>query len=804
MDPSLRELYEEGAPDDEVALVLRLADSLVVPDGVRVVARFGDIATCRVRREDILRLHAMEVVRSVKAPRLVLPGWDDDADAGGVRPGAPDEFGVDGAPAWGPDDQRRPDNLAATGAGVLLAHIDWGLDVTHPDLRHPDGRTRVVALWDQGAAYDPARPNALGVRPHPSQRGHRSRLAEHRSVRSARLRSAPTSPRGGSHGTHTLGISGGNGRAGGPSGLAPRALLAFVDLSTRRDLGSTDLGQSAALLESLEFLARLAREPGLADGTAPGDAAPLRLVINASLGCQAGQHDGRTLTERAMDAFLLEAPGRAIVQSAGNYFSHGIHASDVLRPGARHALRVEIGTGAATHHEVDLWYPGTDRFGCAVVPPDGSPAIDAQPGHRAKITIAGRVVGRLYHRIGDPNNGDNEITLFLDATAPAGTWRLNLEGVDVVDGRFHAWIERGPSGPFARARFADGDDRPGTTTGTISNGWRTISETWDPHHSAARAMAPFSSQGPTRDGRDKPDLVAPGVRILSARSRGLHDGVGPALATGAGLLTCMSGTSMAAPHVAGTLACVFEAAGRALHINETRRLLLANVVPAPAALDPITRARLGCGYLDVRAAIAAAARLAQAADAVPGESARVETAPLVVATGVLESGGRLRIDRARVAVARHRRRGAHDIRDVDAGHHRGRPARDAGPSARNHARGRRSRAAPCSSSGAFHERHRRSQRVRIASTPRPSRRPCSPPPSCRPPGPARRRSTRPPGWPRRRSRAMSADAGASPRSRSRSSCRSTAARRRWPCPWAAAIRRSPSRCRSEVRRHPHQ
>ena len=149
-------------------------------------------------------------------------------------------------------------------------------------------------------------------------------------------------------------------------------------------------------------------------------------------------------------------------------------------------------------------------------------------------------------------------------------------------------------------------------------------------------MAPFSSQGPTRDGRDKPDLVAPGVRILSARSRGLHDGVGPALATGAGLLTCMSGTSMAAPHVAGTLACVFEAAGRALHINETRRLLLANVVPAPAALDPITRARLGCGYLDVRAAIAAAARLAQAADAVPGESARVETAPLVVATGVLD------------------------------------------------------------------------------------------------------------------------------------------------------------------------
>ena len=127
--------------------------------------------------------------------------------------------------------------------------------MTHPDLRHPDGRTRVVALWDQGAAYDPARPNAFGY-----GRIHRSADID-RALQStdpfAALGYDPrrSFPRGGSHRTHTLGISGGNGRAGGPSGLAPRALLAFVDLSTRRDLGSTGLGDSAALLESLEFLA---------------------------------------------------------------------------------------------------------------------------------------------------------------------------------------------------------------------------------------------------------------------------------------------------------------------------------------------------------------------------------------------------------------------------------------------------------------------------------------------------------------------------------------------------------------------
>lgn len=63
----------------------------------------------------------------------------------------------------------------------------------------------------------------------------------------------------------------------------------------------------------------------------------------------------------------------------------------------------------------------------------------------------------------------------------------------------------------------------------------------------------FSSRGPTADGRRKPDLVAPGERILSA----LHSFKAPV--TGAeqtveDLYVEMSGTSMAAPHVSGLLA----------------------------------------------------------------------------------------------------------------------------------------------------------------------------------------------------------------------------------------------------------
>jgi subtilisin family serine protease len=70
----------------------------------------------------------------------------------------------------------------------------------------------------------------------------------------------------------------------------------------------------------------------------------------------------------------------------------------------------------------------------------------------------------------------------------------------------------------------------------------------------ADRMASFSSRGPTRDGRTKPDLCFPGTDIVAARATGTTMGS----PHGEGY-TAASGTSMATPHAAGLAALLLQA-----------------------------------------------------------------------------------------------------------------------------------------------------------------------------------------------------------------------------------------------------
>ncbi|MFE7753292.1 S8 family serine peptidase [Streptomyces sp. NPDC057428] len=104
-------------------------------------------------------------------------------------------------------------------------------------------------------------------------------------------------------------------------------------------------------------------------------------------------------------------------------------------------------------------------------------------------------------------------------------------------------------------------------------------------------LADFSSTGPRQgDAGLKPELTAPGVDVLAARSQYAEDG--------SGYYQTLSGTSMATPHVAGAAALLAHA-----HPDWTGQQLKDGLVSSTKATPRYTVYEGGSGRLDVAAAV---------------------------------------------------------------------------------------------------------------------------------------------------------------------------------------------------------
>jgi subtilisin family serine protease len=588
MDPLLRELVESGPEDEEVSVILRLEKGAEPPASVQIVSRFGEIATARIRRSDIPAAWESDQVASMKAPQVVVPPPPPPS-------GMTDQDEFDEAEDTGFDDAANATAAASLagvpedGRGVVVGVCDWGIDFTHPNFRLDDGRTRIEALWDQRGSGDT-------LAPAPYKRG---RLLTRDAINQALLQSDPCRALGyhpasadandsGTHGTHVVDIIAGNRRApGSVVGLASGSDLVFVHLGAQRVGELGNLGDSAGLLEGLDFLRR--------------QAAGRPCVMHLSAGKTGGPHRGTTLLERAVDAMLLETPGLVLVQSVGNYADAAMHTHARVGPDQQHTLRWTIPDDDRTPNELEIWYSGQDVFEVQLIAPNGRTFSVPLDG-RERITNGSRVWGNFYHRLHEPNSGLNHIVIFLYATAPAGQWRVVLRGHDVVDGRLHAWIERDAGSRF-QSRFTRSQATSLYTTNTICNCYRAIAVGAYDATQSDRPPTVFSSRGPTADGRQKPEIAAPGFRIRAARS--LPRG---GWAPGQSRLCVKSGTSMAAPWVSGTVALMFQAAGRPLTIHEVRRILIGTSDPHSGPSGR-SSTQLGYGYLNTAAAVNAARRL---------------------------------------------------------------------------------------------------------------------------------------------------------------------------------------------------
>ena len=557
MDPALWELLRvgEGAHGDRlIEAVIRFAEPGTEVPGARVIARFGTIATCRLRARDVIAVRARPEVISIKAARGVNPGFEVPLETL--------DWDVPSLPPTHPTDIRRDRALDLTGAGVVVASVDWGVDVASAALRWPDepssvrgrtpGGTRFLAFWDQRDQAPGPRASPYGYgsvhgreeidralqgpRPY-EQLGYHPAIADQTGT--------------GSHGHHVMDIAAGNGQASGPVGIAPEADLIFVHMADRNTGGLANFGDSVRLLEAVDFVAHTARSQPC--------------VINISAGRICGPKDGTTLVERAFDELLSSTPGLFIVNSAGNYRRWRTHACGRVAAGESHSLIFVSDPSNVTFNEIEIWYDGSDEFAVRISPPGYSSGRAVRLGERSDLLVQGKVVGRVYHRKHDPNNGDNHFVAYLDPIGFPGDWTITIEARRVKVGLFHAWIERDDTCRGCQARFQPGDTNPATTLGSITTSHLPLIVGAYDSHDPARPAAPFSSSGPSRDSRLKPDLVAPGVKILAGRSAPIG------ASQSSDLLVCKSGTSMATPQVTGAVGLCLQVAGRRLSVRPIPR-----------------------------------------------------------------------------------------------------------------------------------------------------------------------------------------------------------------------------------------
>ncbi|UCF65130.1 MAG: S8 family peptidase [bacterium] len=492
---------------------------------------------------------------------------------------------------------------AYRGQGVIVGVVDSGIDWQHEDFDGNSG-TRIQYLWDMSGTGNPPSGYSYGTEYSKSQID----LGQCQEV---------DGDDGGGHGTHVSATAAGRPNAlSGYTGIAPDADIVFVKgFRSGPGFASTDVVDGCNYIFSK---AQAAGKPA---------------VINLSLGGHFGAHDGTSLYEQSLSN--LTAAGRVIVAAAGNEGSDQIHLSYTTGGSSINDVRQTIWIipqGVSTS-VADMWYvPGNISVGIA--------AYDAQfnllgytnpvpPGQKIENVSfdigGGQVLGIVTvdaTTISDPNNNHSRVVLVIDSNGGqynlnAVYWALYTFG----SGTFDAWMVSG--GYFTTDNdpqnliFPGDNDKsigiPATSQKVICVGSYVTKNQWvdmdgitqtQPGNPTIGNISGFSSLGPTRDNRMKPDLSAPGEVIIAALSSNLT--IGPNTTPRSNVLQGgkhqkMQGTSMASPHVTGTVALMLQ---RNHNLDYTQTL---NILKSTARKDnftgPTANNTYGSGKLSALAAV---------------------------------------------------------------------------------------------------------------------------------------------------------------------------------------------------------
>ncbi len=448
-------------------------------------------------------------------------------------------------------------NLGLTGSGVVVGVVDSGIDWQHPTFSNASG-TRIKYLWDQSGTGNPPAGYTYGREYTKTQidQGNCSEV---------------DGDDGHGHGTHVASTAAGyDSFSNLYHGMAPDADIVFVK-GFRNGPGFADND----VIDGCNYIFAKAQELNEP------------CVINLSLGGHFGAHDGTSLYEQALSG--LTGEGKIIVAAAGNeggsYIHAGYAASGSSINEAQQTLFVTHQGSSILY--MDIWYQtGNISFGLAAYDANGNlvaytnpvapgQSVNDQPINSSSGTIAYYSVDATT--TSDPNNNAKRVIMLLDShngtyNIGAYYWSLYSYG----SGSFDAWIATGgnfTTDNYPQSGIIGGDNdksvgMPSTAQKVICVGSYMSKKCWTDANNQTHCyqncevgdVSDFSSRGPSRDGRIKPDISAPGQMIAAALS-GFLTSPDPVMVLPGNKFQMMMGTSMATPHVTGVIALMLQKNG---------------------------------------------------------------------------------------------------------------------------------------------------------------------------------------------------------------------------------------------------
>ncbi len=372
-----------------------------------------------------------------------------------------------------------------TGEGVTVAVIDTGVDYTHPDLADSFGD---YLGWD-----------FVDNDPDPQETLLEDVLDPEDAT---------------DHGTHVAGTIAADGEL---KGVAPDAtLLAY------RVLGPGGSGYTADIIAAIER--------AVEDGAD---------VMNLSLG--ASQNNPDYPTSLALDTAMGE--GVVAVTSSGN---SGASDWTVGSPGTSREA-ISVGATQLPYNvfsadfttESGFDYPSSNVMGFP-----SEEQLNALDGQTLEFVDAGLGSAAEF----DAVDVEGKIALISRGELPFVEKAQNAAAAGAVGAIIYNNVEGvqpdipGMAVPTFKASLEDGQK----LLSELEEGNATVQLAVDFSHTVDETVADFSSRGPVMDTwMIKPDVVAPGVNILSTVPGGQYG--------------AKQGTSMSSPHVAGAAALLLEA-----------------------------------------------------------------------------------------------------------------------------------------------------------------------------------------------------------------------------------------------------